>query len=341
MVNLYFSQEGITHSIPCNAGYLDRLVHASFIDELRESVVGEENLLDAKHCLDDLSEFEQANLDNFVPRGSPFFVSAGHNGYTWEGERRSYTIDLSGVDEEIVMSKGFIGSGSSVYIPMLQVKKRESTTIESVDSFPMFMIYNGGAFVEAEYDIKTASFVAKENSPRINPESLRMLNSPQQKSDYVVNHDTMNVPDDRKKSWIPMKNWLLEQTIGPFVLIAEIGRRIARGTAFWNMPIDHFHYQIKQHFSARGNFLRAIFPKGDAHRGWITKDQIDSFSHASYDEIGNVARMFKIDGFGYNLNRFLLYKAFEQTKQGNFIVGRIEGDSHRIHLPYVPVEKRD
>ncbi len=87
---------------------------------------------------------------------------------------------------------------------------------------------------------------------------------------------------------------------------------------------------------------------GDRFHPFITRDKMDSFSYASYDEIACVIEEL---GKSYSwvkgldketrLRRFLLYRSLESQNTGSLVVGQIVGDSHTIHFPYVKVESRE
>lgn len=334
MKELHFAQGNLARRIPVDPTYLDRLIHASFVEEMRTDRVTPDIKEAARSDLEEVSRFEGISLDDFFPQGDPFFANAGHNGYTWEGSRRTYAVEAD-VDGEVLMSQPFIGSSLDVYVPMLQVGRRERKTVDTPDSLPRLMVYDGNNFVEARYDTKTARFVSAENGHTVNPKTLRLLNSPQQKSDYVKDEDSMKVSEHFKFEG--------QYVGGEFFVPSSFTnalRHVSRAIAFFGMDLNRFHDQLRYHFSPRGRMLRKI-TDGDKWHGWISEEQIGSFSHASYEEVADAVKMLKRDEFGFDgkLNRFLLYKAFEQN-EGSFLVGQMQGDGHTIHLPYAPVEIR-
>lgn len=333
MEELHFARGDMARRVPADHAYLDRLIHASFVGEMRTERVTPEVKEAARSDLEEVLGFEGTSLDDFVPRGSPFFANAGHNGYTWEGSRRNYALEAD-VDGEVLMSPAFIGSSSDVYVPMLQVGRREGRITDTPDAIPKLMVYDGENFVEARYDTRTAKFVATENGQAVNPKTLRLLNSPQQKSDYVRDREKMEVPEHFKIEG--------QYVGGEFFVPSSFTnalKHVGRAIAFFGMDLHRFHDQLRYHFSPRGGMLRKM-TDGDKWNGWISEEQIGSFSHASYEEVADAVKALKRnDFFDGKLNRFLLYKAFEQN-EGSFLVGKIEGDGHTIHLPYIPVEVR-
>lgn len=333
MEKLHFARGNLARRVPVDPTSLDRLIHASFVGEIRADRVPPDIKEAARSDLEKVSRFEGISLNEFVPQGSPFFANAGHNGYTWEGSRRTYAVEAD-VAGEVLMSPAFIGSSSNVYVPMLQVGRRTGKFAKTPDFLPRLMIYDREHFVEARYDIRTAQFVATENGQLVTPETLRLLNSPQQKSDYVKDSEAMEVPEHFK-----IEGYYVGGEFFPSSFTHAL-KHVGRAIAFFGMDLGRFHDQLQYHFSLRGRMLRKI-THGDKWHGWISQEQIGLFSHASYEELADTVRMLKRDEFAFDgkLNRFLLYKAFEQN-EGSFLIGQMQGDGHTIHLPYVPVEIR-
>ncbi len=67
---------------------------------------------------------------------------------------------------------------------------------------------------------------------------------------------------------------------------------------------------------------------------------IEHIFHTTIEEIETLG----VKGIFHNnpalFTRFLLYKAFEQTAKGSYIVGQPTGDSYTVHFPYVKVGLR-
>ena len=327
---IHFAQQGNTNLV-CPDD-LDDIIHASFVRDWRSAEA--EVHQSAERTLSLLAEGPGYSLDEFVPAGIPFLVNAGHKRYSRGGRKGKHGFDVEKIPSEVIMSRSFIGSSSHVYVPMLSVKRRADMFVGPV-SLPRFMVYEEEWLVEAEYDIKSAKFHSLENGKKINPEAIMLCDQPQQQSVYVTGNST-KIPF--KHDGFNPSGGIRGFLFGSFYLLGHITKSTTRKVVYAGIDLSRVNRQLLHHFSTRGKLLRAT-TEGCGEYGWITKEQIDSFSYATYQEIGEAVKILSgdIDEFTGKLNRFLLYKAFKQ-KEGSFIVGNIEGDSVIMHLPYVKVK---
>jgi len=284
-----------------------------------------------------VSGYESIQLKDLVPQGNPFTADAGHNGYTWDEASKDYGFDTEGIDGTILMSEGFINSGSGVYMPMINVAERDGSPTSVPEELPHLMVYKDGQFVEARYDVKTASFQPAANGTPIDPNALTLSGPVTEISDYALDREFMEVPHHYKPFTLPGEKTFLGELFTPVTLPVMGLVALAKSIGFCGVDMDSFYGQVKAHFTSQGMLMRTL-TDGTRHEGWITADQINSFSSASYDEVGQVVREIgKENWIDSKLNRFLLQKAL-QEKEGNFIVGNPEGDGWTMHIPLAPVK---
>jgi len=289
-------------------------------------------------------------LGDIVPLGNPFLADAGHNGYTWEGTRRNYNLNLEALcpdkskrlDRELLMSAGFIGSSSHVYVPMVDVVVDKDKKKLRKIKLPPFMLHCEDHFREAIYDVRKGGFVPLREAEGIAPQNLKLLSSPTQKSKYIKNKTLASVAHHFFN--FNEYNYQSGALIGTISLVGAGIAGLTKMIAFRGMNMSSFEEQVCNYFTFKGQLLR-YGTKGYNGYGWITRDQIENFSYATISEIEDGVRALEGEKWQHidrKLNCFLLYKAFEKNEgsQGSFIVGEIVGDSHTLHLSYVPVGLR-
>lgn len=297
MESLYITEERDAVEVPFDMESLDRLVHASFVagNSGRLGIAEEEVLKRARE--EAKVELEQVSsgryyhsLESFIPIGAPQFANCGHNGYTMGGERLAYDFDSNEFLGDFVMGKAFVGSSSHVYVPLVEVEKRNwDRRVEFVGELPTLMIYDNGALVEAKYNIRKARFEKIKGRRRVDPQALQMVEGVRGFSEYIKDPSQMEVLSHFRRYELPptrnVGGTVMDDLLAPFRATWVGMKALGRVLAYRNFMMGSFEDQVGAHFSRYGKFLRTV-SAGDKFNGWVSEEQIGSFSHATYDEIG-------------------------------------------------------
>jgi hypothetical protein len=322
---------------------------------------------DPEGSVADLLPPRQGTLDDFVPVGNPFFADVGYAGDCSRVHERPFELNVEETNDDIVIAPVFIGSSTHAFVPGVPVRECQSTSSTHSTPLPRFMVWGGTAFQKAHYDIASATFVADPEDPlSIPPDTLRMRSSPLYHDRYINDGLLMDIPRKPFPGQEPSlldrihesQNPLIQFTLPYMVLATEIGaglKWLFRTALQQGMYVDtaRFHEQLPHLFTRRAQLARR-FTDGGRDTGWITDEQAEGFSHATLGEIGGAIKKISLSESGEfdigKFNRFLLYATFERNlgdkslerdprASASYIVGKPNGDSFTITLPYIPVRR--
>ncbi len=206
-------------------------------------------------------------------------------------------VDMPDKRRSYLMSESFVGSCSNSYTPLMNVIRRR--------------------------DIATVT-----HSPESLPKFMISCEEGYVAAEYDLETGSFNAVGQQKIDPNPMILVSRLMHIDKYVKEEEVGDLL-----------QHLHVYISSNRKLR-------LKRGEAQRSSskaFFRQRLSKAVYATLSEVEDaVDRINCLDRsihHGDLLNRFLLYKAFEHAvnKNGSYIVGKIEGDTQTMALPYVAV----
>lgn len=313
MPTFYFAQDNAINRIPSTPEYLDQIIHASFAGKLmkRLKVTDLGVIKQSAAELNEAKGFEKASLEDFIPSGTPFFVNAGHNMYTWKGIRGKYEFDSSILEGEYLMSPAVIGSGSDVYVPMLKVARRTKEKCGNANNCPLphFMLWKNDKLIEARYDLNAGNFISVDQGFSIFPEQTKIISPPlsENSSDKEYGLGRSVIPRSRFVHWLTLRGYSNQER-------------------FRGKTVEELREKLEK--------LKKLI-------GFTPRRILNFKEESEVREIRVAAGILRDDKEQiHKINCSLLYKDVLEQMKKCLLVGKIDGDSYTIHLPYVLVEMR-
>ncbi|MBI5392849.1 hypothetical protein HZA96_03175 [Candidatus Woesearchaeota archaeon] len=308
-------------------------------------------------------------LADFTISGELMLANAGHNGYSWKGEKINPHIP-SKIDEinggrkelpleDLLLGSPIVGSSANLWVPVLtaqEIKKQISPKHSQMPKNLMkILMYHEGKITPAQFNVETATFQPFTSlADSFSPEEVELIDSPKVHSEYAKKFHATKL-SSKPEIFRKIEYLHLRLTRMPIPNNVEFFTYKAMETAgaMLSRVTHHREYDscmnasqfLVNYYSSdvsfRWNIARKFLHKEPSEEAiaeycFATKNEV---REVLQNTLARIPRNLQLRHF----NRFLLYKAFERTvvdNSGHYIVGQITGDSQKIHMPYIKIDLR-